>query len=199
MKVWNAVFKVPPEAIQGAPEDVEWLKEMFVFSPQPFIERVVFIATPHRGAEAAGSLLGQLGSRMVELPDYYKDRVERLAALNRDVATEARQGVIDRGAPNSIRALRPSHPVMQALGELPIDPEIPFHTIMGNRSHDINDPVSDGWVDYASVHLEAAESELIVPTGHAAYSHPGSIGEIKRILRLNLRESAESTAQTAQK
>jgi hypothetical protein len=28
---------------------------------------------------------------MVELPDYYKKRVERLAAENRDVATEAMQ------------------------------------------------------------------------------------------------------------
>ena len=50
MKIWNTVFEVPPEAIKGKPEDVDWLEEMFIFSPEPFIDRVVFIATPHRGS-----------------------------------------------------------------------------------------------------------------------------------------------------
>ena len=82
---------------------------------------------------------------------------------------------------------------MRALGELPIDPNVPYHTIAGNRGSDLSNPVSDGWVEYESVHLEGAESELIVPTGHNAYSHPGAIAEIKRILRLHRRESAEPT------
>ena len=41
---------------------------------------------------------------------------------------------------------------------------------------------SDGVVPYASSHLDATASELIVPTGHGAYEHPRAVSEILRIL-----------------
>jgi hypothetical protein len=189
MEIWSKIFKVPPDHLRGRPGDIQWVKGMFIFSPEPFIERVIFIATPHRGAEAAGGIVGHIGSSMVELPDQYTERIERIIADNRQFATPEMTALIDKGAPNSIRALRPTHPVLQALGRLPVDPNIPYHTIIGNRGRDPAEPISDGWVDYESAHLVGAESEAVVPAGHAAYAHPASISEIRRILRLNLRES----------
>lgn len=183
MRVWDSVFTVPPEGLKGSPQDIRWLEEMFIFSPEPFINRVIFIATPHRGVDAAAGFLGQLGSSLVELPAQYSERIERITSENRQFATPEMAAVLERGVPNSIRTLRPTHPVLQALGSLPIDPEIPYHTIIGNRGRDPEEPVSDGWVDYESAHLDGAESEVIVPAGHAAYAHPAAIYEVKRILR----------------
>jgi hypothetical protein len=48
---------------------------------------------------------------------------------------------------------------------------------------------SDGVVRYTSSHLEGAESEVVVPSGHAAFAHPLAIEEIKRILHLHVRSS----------
>ena len=41
---------------------------------------------------------------------------------------------------------------------------------------------SDGIVGYWSSHLDGAESELIVPTGHDVQTHPKTETEIQRIL-----------------
>lgn len=192
--IWKTVFKVPPEQLRGNPGDVQWIEDMYIFSPEPFIKRVIFIATPHLGVEAAAGILGHLGSSMVDLPDQFTERLERVTRENREFITREMMAVLERGAPNSIRALRPTDPILQVLGTLPIDPNIPYHTIMGNRGRDPDEPISDGWVDYRSAHLDGARSEAIVPAGHAAYSHPASIYEIKRILRLNLSQPSQMSS-----
>ena len=181
MRIWDRVFTVPPTELVGTPQDIEWLEDLFIFEPQPYVSRVIFIATPHRGSTAAASVLGQLGSSLVMLPDFFTERVGRIAATNLDLATPEAQRYIFKGPPNSIQALRPTHPVLQELGTLPIDPSIPYHTIIGDRGRSDGE-ISDGWVSYESAHLEGAESELLVPARHDAYSHPKAIAEIKRIL-----------------
>jgi hypothetical protein len=45
---------------------------------------------------------------------------------------------------------------------------------------------SDGVVPFTSSHLEGAQSELIVPSGHPAHTNPLAVEEIKRILYLHL-------------
>ena len=43
--------------------------------------------------------------------------------------------------------------------------------------------MSDGVVPYWSSHMETAESELIVPSGHGAHRSPQAIAEVERILK----------------
>ena len=43
-------------------------KGTLIFQPLPFVRRVVFVATPHRGSYRALGLLGSLGSWFVNLP-----------------------------------------------------------------------------------------------------------------------------------
>ena len=38
------------------------------FKPQPYVARVIFIATPHRGSFLAGNYLGKLGNKLINLP-----------------------------------------------------------------------------------------------------------------------------------
>jgi hypothetical protein len=73
-----------------------------------------------------------------------------------------------------------------AINTIPIKPGIPYHTIMGDRGRGDAPNSSDGIVPYWSSHMEGAESELIVPSGHPAHQNPKAIQEVRRILVLNL-------------
>jgi hypothetical protein len=95
-------------------------------------------------------------------------------------------------APNSVDSLAPDDLFVLAIQKIPITPGIPHHVICGDRgkagNKDKTKPVmSDGVVPYWSSHMETAESELIVPSGHGAHQHPQAIAEVERILKLNIR------------
>ena len=80
-------------------------------------------------------------------------------------------------APNSVDSLAPNDLVMLALQKMPLTPGIPHHVICGDRGKgghkDRTKPVmSDGVVPYWSSHMETAQSELIVPSGHDAHQNP---------------------------
>ena len=59
------------------------------------------------------------------------------------------RAVFGMGGPTSVRALRPSHPVLVAFRDVPVDPRIPFHLIVGNLGKN-GEHVGDGVVSYDS-------------------------------------------------
>ena len=61
-------FSVPPDELDLDVETRELLTNSLLLKPLPFVRRVVFIATPHRGSYQALGILGRLGSWMVNLP-----------------------------------------------------------------------------------------------------------------------------------
>src|SRR6516164_6632910 len=73
------------------------------------------------------------------------------------------------------------------LGQLKVAPWIPFHLIIGIRHGSNVKRSSDGIVAYSSSHLDGAESELDVKTGHTVTHSPKTEEEVLRILKLNLR------------
>ena len=82
---------------------------------------------------------------------------------------------------------------MQNINTFPLTPGIPYNCIMGDRgkggSKDRNKPCSsDGLVPYWSSHLDGAESELIVPSGHGAHQNAEAIAEVRRILVLHAKD-----------
>ena len=93
-RFWDNVFKVPPEKLDVGPTIRDALareidrKGALIFEPLPFVRRVVFVATPHRGSYRALGLLGDLGSWFVNLPG-------RLTRLQRriDVSRSESSGV----------------------------------------------------------------------------------------------------------
>ena len=91
--------------------------------------------------------------------------------------------------PNSVDTLAPTNRFVIAINKIPITPGIPYHTIMGDRGRGDAPNASDGIVPYWSSHMEGAESELIVPSGHSAHQNPKAIAEVRRILMLNLGHS----------
>jgi hypothetical protein len=57
-----------------------------------------------------------------------------------------------------------------------------YHSVIGDRGRGDSPDSSDGVVGYWSTHLEDAESELIVPTGHDVQTHPNTETKIEKIL-----------------
>jgi hypothetical protein len=92
--------------------------------------------------------------------------------------------------PTSIKGLSPHNPVIQVLAGIAVDKGVPVHSIIGDRGRGDGEQGSDGVVPYKSAHLAEAESEVIVPSNHAATAHPFTVLEVKRILRLHLQQTA---------
>jgi triacylglycerol esterase/lipase EstA (alpha/beta hydrolase family) len=171
------LMTVPLADIVASEEDREWLRGMLHFEPLPFIKRVVFISTPHRGATLADSLVGRLGAFLIEQPKEYDERLRTILADNPGASRYELRGV-----QSSIENLSAENPMLQALCELPIRDGLPFHSIVGNIGGDDPPDCTDGIVEYRSSKLEGAVSEVVVAADHNAHQHPHALLEIRRIL-----------------
>jgi hypothetical protein len=67
------------------------------------------------------------------------------------------------------------------------------HSILGNRGRGDGSSGSDGVVPVRSARVAAAESELIVPTGHGGFGHPAAVAEIKRIILMDVAQQRASS------
>jgi triacylglycerol esterase/lipase EstA (alpha/beta hydrolase family) len=165
------------------------LDKLLDFEHRNFIKRVVFVAVPHRGSNMSESLVGRIGRSLVSLPakiaSNLKQMHEQIQSL---LLPEAKEALVSPDELNSIRGLSPNNPAIQALSQLAISRGVQVHSIIGTESKAENGEPSDGVVPYSSAHLEGVASELTVPTGHSAHTHPLAIMEIERILRLHLHE-----------
>lgn len=73
--------------------------------------------------------------------------------------------------------------MIRATSQLPISPEVCFHSIIARRR--VTGPLEDsddGVVPYRSAHLAGAQSEKVIVSGHSVQETPQAILEIRRIL-----------------
>jgi hypothetical protein len=176
-RFWENVSEVPFEQAEMAPETRELLREATFFEPVPTVERVVFIATPHRGSfRARGFVLG-LVRRLVRLPGTLVSQFQDLVA--KPAFAELRMSRL----PTSVDNISPGHPFLRALGASPMDPGIQAHSIIAVRGGGALGGKTDGVVAYESAHLEGVASEKVVRSGHSTQGHPETIEEVRRILR----------------
>jgi triacylglycerol esterase/lipase EstA (alpha/beta hydrolase family) len=186
MKIWNQIFPKPPAQMPWSPQARKMLSDAIIFQHRPEIGRVIFISAPHRGSELAMNWIGRFASKLVHAPT----TLMKVAQDLRQVATLDSGGRVLERMPNSIDTLSPNNRFVKAINTIPLTPGIPFNSIMGDRgkggNKDHTSPESsDGVVPYWSSHLDGAESELIVPSGHSAHQNPQAIEEVRRILRLH--------------
>ena len=103
MRLWP--FTVPPEDLDVSAESRETLTHALIIKPLPFVKRVIFVATPHRGSYQALGILGALGSWLVNLPG-------RLTKLSVDILTLQKKGILlgsVSGMPTSIDNMNPNN------------------------------------------------------------------------------------------
>ncbi len=187
--IWDQYFRVQPEELNASAKQKENIREVFFFERKPYIKRVIFAAVPHRGSNFADNPLGRLGAYLIKSPKDVAESQQRLLENNPGAVRnyEFYQKLADRGGPTSVDTLSPRNKVLELLTDvLGIDPDVPHHSIIGDRGKDgpLEDS-SDGIVPYWSSHLDSAESEIVVPTGHGAFKHPDAMKEIKRILKMH--------------
>lgn len=159
------------------------------FTPQPNVERAIFLASPHKGTDAAGNRLGRLIGRLVRLP------FEILGAFGDAFLALQDSDDADGGKPkepritNSIENLKASDPFIEVSSTLPMMPGLKYHSIIAKRKADVPTAESDdGLVPYWSAHLDGALSEKVIVSGHSVQETPEAVLEVRRILREDLRE-----------
>jgi hypothetical protein len=156
-KIWRDHFSTAPTQTPLSGETRKLLEDSLLFVHRPDIQRVIFIATPHRGSRFAVGWIGRIGSALVRTP---------------------------RSLSSIYASAKPL--LIQSVNKLPIAPNIPYHSIIGDRGRGDTPNSSDGIVPYWSSHLDGAKSELIVHSGHGAQYDPEAIREVERILKENL-------------
>jgi hypothetical protein len=180
-RLWDEVSDVPIDEFDVDAETRAVLRRSTVVTPLPFVRRVVFLATPHRGSELTYRLFRRLLSVRLRLPS---PLAENLAIFDRPEMARIRKVFED--VPTSLEGMRPDNPVGAALAAIPIAPGIAAHSVIAIQGDGPPEQGGDGVVRYASAHLDGVDSERIVRSGHSLQANPETIEEIRRILRLHL-------------
>lgn len=176
-RFWDNVSTVPFEQFDGSSEAKALIRDAMFFEPVPAVERVVFIATPHRGSFRAIGFVQNLTRRLITLPNRLLLESKGLF----DSPAFSQLGL--RQLPTSIDNMNPSNGFIQKLAATPIVPRITGHSIIAVVGDGAPDTLNDGIVAYRSAHIDGVESEYVVRSSHSTQGEPATIEEVRRILR----------------
>lgn len=177
-RFWEAISDVPFEEVDVSTETRELIERSLFVKPLPFVRRVIFISTPHRGSYQAAGILGRIATWLVKLPGNF-------TRLSLDIVTLRAAGILrtpmDR-IPSSVDNMNPSNPFIQTLASIPIREGVAVHSIIPVLGEGPPEEGADGVVKYKSAHIEGVVSEKVIRSGHSTQSHPDTIEEVRRIL-----------------
>jgi pimeloyl-ACP methyl ester carboxylesterase len=186
-RLWDTVSQRPLDDLILRDETREQLRRTLFLQPLPFVRRVIFIATPHRGSYEAGSWIAQQIAGFASLPKGFVDVMKDLVTGNPSAVTLSLGGL-----PRSINDMTPGKPFVQTLASIPVVPGVTTHSIIAvSGDHPLAED-DDGIVKYTSAHLDDVESELVIHSGHSVQGHPLAIAEVRRILYLHGEEACRS-------
>ncbi|MBS1105080.1 MAG: uncharacterized protein H6Q91_582, partial [Deltaproteobacteria bacterium] len=175
---WDNLTPRSIDELKISDADRELLQRSMFYEPLPFVRRVIFICTPHRGSYLASFSLSNLVTRLISAPLRITQLSVNLITQNQDEMLTSKLGRM----PTSLDNMRPGHPFLQKLSSLSIDPHITAHSIIAVTGDGPVEEGGDGVVKYESAHIDGVESELIVRSSHSAQANPATINEVKRIL-----------------
>lgn len=184
-RLWRVFSTNRLEDLKISQADREKLHQALYLTPLPFVSRVVFIATPHRGSYLSSGFARRLAARLVSLPGNLvtrsKDMFQVMAGSDAGKFLQGRM-------PTSLDGMSPKNPGLLAIADLPVVPQVKVNSIVAIDGNDQPPKGSDGVVKYTSAHVDYAESELIVRSYHTCLDNPATIEEVRRILRKQLNE-----------
>jgi pimeloyl-ACP methyl ester carboxylesterase len=184
-RFWDPIFTVPLDQLDVSPEARELLQRSLFFEPLPFVRRVVFIATPHRGSYRVGGRVNELLQRLITLPFAIISPLQEV--VDRRPEAIATRG-IENKVPRSTDNMDPDGSFVKTYASIPIAPGIIAHSIIAvGNPEDPQEEWSDGVVKYDSAHIDGVASELIVHSGHSTQETSPTIEEVRRILMENLK------------
>ena len=184
-RLWRVFSTNRLENLELSETERAQLRSFVFLKPLPFVKRVVFIATPHRGSYLAGKFVRRLARRLVSLPRALVSR--RTDVL--DLAAGSETGRFLGGKmPTSLDGMSPKNPGLLALAEIPVAPDIKAHSIIPVLGEGDYRQGRDGLVTYQSAHVDYVQSEFIVRSKHSCLNQPATIEEVRRILHAHLEE-----------
>jgi hypothetical protein len=193
-RFWDNVSETPLDEFRVSDETRGILRRSMFLTPLPFVDRVVFVATPHRGSNIAALLVGRLRWLVdwaLTLPPNLLRATGEILTGSEDLLLRRRFG---QRLPRSVDNMSPGNPAIQTLAELPIAPGVKAHSIIAIKGGGSLSDGGDGVVTYRSAHVDEAISELIVESGHSVQGNPEAIEEIRRILLQHLQNAGPATA-----
>ena len=178
-RLWRTVSRRPLESLRVSSQTRDLLRRSLFVQPLPFVRRVIFIATPHRGSYVAAWRLSRWIASFARLPRSVLAATTDLFSGNPDAV------LIDPKHPamGAVYGMSPGNPFLEALAALPVAPQVAAHSIIPITGTLPAQGQSDGVVAFESARLAGAESELIIEgQGHSAQDNPLAIEEVRRIL-----------------
>jgi hypothetical protein len=184
-RLYDHMASKPLDELRLRPQTRDLLQRSLFVEPLPFVRRVVFVSTPHRGSYLAEWSLGRLIARLVRLPLNLAEASADILTGNADALRFDPEGA----RMGSLSGMTPGSPLITGLAEIPVAPGVAAHSIVAVQGEGPPEDGSDGVVRYQSAHIDGVESELIVRSGHSTQSNPHTIAEVRRILLLHADEA----------
>jgi pimeloyl-ACP methyl ester carboxylesterase len=186
-KLWDVRFKRPLESLDLSPETRDVLRRTR-FVPLPFVKRVVFLATPHRGSELTVGRIAKWLTGFIKVPGVAATTFADVVTRNQDAlvlsSTDARPA-----RSTSLDQMNPRDAFLKALVAIPLAPGVVGNSIIAVKGSGPVEDGEDGVVAYRSAHLDGVESELVVRSGHSLQDQPDTVEEVRRILLLHARDA----------
>jgi pimeloyl-ACP methyl ester carboxylesterase len=174
---WNNMSERPFDELEISHETRELLQNLFFFEPVPYVQRLIFIATPHGGSFRARGRLGRFAAGLVSLPTDLTRAATDVIAQNPDaIAIRSLDDI-----PRSIDHMHPGHPFLETLASIPLADGVAANSIIPVLGDGPPEKGNAGVVEYRSAHVEGIP-EKVVRSGHSTQSYPPTINEVERIL-----------------
>jgi pimeloyl-ACP methyl ester carboxylesterase len=185
-QLWDIGFRRPLDSLQVSEETRDLLRRTRFITPLPFVNRVVFLATPHRGSELTVGRLAQWVGGFIKAPLGITKAFTDIVTLNRDALVLSRADAQPR-LMTSLDDMHPRNTFLRTLADIPLAPGVVANSIIAVKGSGPVEAGEDGVVAYRSAHLAGVESELVVQSSHSLQDHPETIEEVRRILLLHAR------------
>jgi hypothetical protein len=120
-RLWDGISSKPFDRLKISDATRAELRQDLFIEPLPFVTRVVFMATPHRGSFQVQNVLADLFRRFVTLPATVVRVSAELTRGNPDVFRVAGHSA----SATSVDNMNPLSPFIRALAEIPVAPGVP--------------------------------------------------------------------------
>lgn len=152
--LWNRFSTVPWPQVRGSEKMKRFFHRQFFYESQPFITRVVFFATPHRGTGLPESSVRCIALALAGELRTTSQYFEELVDLNPGIIRPPDPGRYGNGPlirllrspffiPSSILNVTEPSSVLQGLDQLPYHPRVTIHTVYGSLGEICNRELGD--------------------------------------------------------
>ncbi len=195
---WRILSDAPFEKVKAEDDVRQRLAAELFFHPNPSIQRVVTIGTPHRGSDYSNDYTRWLGRKIIRLPSSLTEMGATLRRQNPELFRDTELLTTT----TSIDSLNPKSPIFPTMLRARRASWVHYHNIIGQLEKSkwfaTTTIESDGVVNVESAHMDDVDSEILVAAKHQdIHTTPRAILEVRRILIEHLKEAIQNPAIAA--